>query len=55
MKSEKLNLINKTGAFFVVREKHKMIYKVVEDRNYNNTDTGVVADQIIEFTGSKTK
>ena len=55
MNTEKLNLINQIGAFFVVREKHKMIYKVVEDKNYNNTDTGVMADQIIEFIGCKTK
>ena len=55
MNTEKLNLINQIGAFFVVREKHKMTYKVVKDNNYNNTDTGVMADQIIEFTGSKTK
>lgn len=55
MNTEMLNLINQIGAFFVVREKHKTTYKVVEDKSYNNTDTGVMADQIIGFTGNKTK
>ena len=55
MNTEKLNLINNIGAFFVVREKHKMTYNIIEDKNYNNTETGVMADQIIEFGGSKTK
>ena len=55
MVSEMLYLIHKAKAFFVVREKHKMVFKVVEDKSYNNPVTGVMADQIIKFTGNKTK
>ena len=55
MVTEMLYHIHKTKAFFVVREKHKMVFKVVEDKSYNNPETGVMADQIIMFTGNKTK
>ena len=55
MVTEMLYHIHKTKAFFVVREKHKMVFKVVEDKSYNNPETGVMADQNIIFTGSKTK
>lgn len=55
MVTEMLYLIHKVKAFFVVREKHKMVFKVVKDKSYNNPDTGVMADQIIRFTGNKTK
>ncbi len=55
MVTEMLYHIHKAGAFFVVREKHKMVFKVVEDKNYNNPETGVMADQIIKFAGNKTK
>ena len=55
MVTEMLYHIHKAKAFFVVREKHKMVFKVVEDKYYNNPSTGVMADQIIKFTGNKTK
>ena len=55
MVTEMLYLIHKAKAFFVVREKHRMVFKVVEDKSYNNPVTGVMADQIIKFTGNKTK
>jgi len=55
MDTKMLYLIHKQGAFFVVREKHKMVFDVVEDKNYNNPATGVMADQIIRFKGNKTK
>ena len=42
-------------AFFVVREKHKMKFDVIEDKRYNNPATGIMADQIVRFSGSKTK
>ena len=42
-------------AFFVVREKHKMKFDIIEDRHYNNPVTGIMADQIVSFSGSKTK
>ena len=55
MVTKMLYLIDTKKAFFVVREKHKMLYEVVQDRNYNNPSTGVMADQIIRFKGHKTK
>ena len=42
-------------AFFVVREKQKMRFKIIEDKQYNNPVTGIMADQIVKFTGPKTK
>lgn len=50
-----LFLIEMKEAYFVVREKHKMVFKVVQDKQYNNPETGVMADQIIRFKGHKTK
>ena len=32
-----------------------MVFKVVNDKSYNNPATGVMADQTIMFTGNKTK
>ena len=55
MVTEMLFLIHKKDAYFVVREKQKMVFKVVNDREYNNPETGIMADQIIVFTGDKTK
>ena len=55
MVTKMLYLIETKKAFFVVREKHKMLFEVVQDRNYNNPRTGVMADQIIRFKGHKTK
>ena len=55
MSTKELYAIDKSKAYFIVREKHKMAYEVVEDRNYNNPETGIMADQIIGFTGNKTK
>ena len=55
MVTEMLFLIHKKDAYFVVREKQKMVFKVVNDREYNNPETGIIADQIIVFTGDKTK
>ena len=55
MDTEMLYLIHKREAFFVVREKHKMVFDVVEDKGYNNPATGVMADQIIRFRGNKTR
>ena len=55
MDTKMLYLIHKREAFFVVREKHKMVFDVVEDKDYNNPATGVMADQIIRFRGNKTR
>ena len=46
-----LYAIHQVGAFFVVREKRNMRFKIVEDKYYNNPDSGILADQLIEFTG----
>ena len=55
MVTKMLYLIESKEAFFVVREKHKMVYEVIQDKDYNNAQTGVMADQIIRFKGNKTK
>ena len=55
MATKKLYIIEGAGAYFVVREKHKMSYEVVEDKGYNNPSSGIMADQTIRFKGHKTK
>jgi hypothetical protein len=55
MATEHLFQIEMSEDYFVVREKSKILYKVLEDKHCSNPDTGVMADQIIVFTGSKTK
>jgi len=46
--------IHNAHAFFVVREKVRMKFQVVETRNVDST-SGVTADQIIRLDGLKTK
>lgn len=41
MVTEQLHRIDSAGAYFVVREKHKMRYEVIVDKNYNNPETGI--------------
>ena len=55
MATKKLYIIEGTKACFVVREKHKMSFEVIEDKEYNNPSSGIMADQIIRFKGHKTK
>ena len=55
MDTSMLFSIDKSGSFFVVREKHRMKYTIELDKNYNNPGTGVMSDQIIRFSGAKTK
>lgn len=55
MATKKLYIIENAGAYFVVREKHKMSYEVVDDKGYNNPLSGIMADQTIRFKGHKTK
>ena len=55
MDTEQLAIINTIKAFFVVREKRRMSYTVIEDKQYNNPITGVMADQTIQFSGYKTR
>jgi len=45
---------NTYHAFFVVREKSHMRFKVIENRNVNS-NSGVMTDQIIFLDGTKTK
>jgi len=46
-----LYAIHQIGAYFVVREKRNMRYRVVEDKYYNNPESGILSDQLVEFTG----
>lgn len=55
MATIQLFAIAEAKAFFVVREKHRMVYEVTNDKDYNNPTTGIMSDQNIRFTGSKTK
>lgn len=55
MDTKQLDVIDMAKAFFVVREKRRMVYEVVQDKEYNNPDTGVMSDALIKFTGLKTK
>lgn len=55
MATQYLFSIEMASAYFVVREKHKMVYEVVEDKGYNNPQTGIMADMTIRFKGHKTK
>lgn len=42
MDTKQLYSIDNVGAFFVVREKQKMVYETLEDKQYNNPKTGVM-------------
>lgn len=55
MVTSMLYRIHQKQAYFVVREKRKMVFKVVNDRNHNDPATGIMADQDIMFTGYRTK
>ena len=55
MATQHLFSIEMASAYFVVREKHKMVSEVVKDKDYNNPQTGIMADQTIRFKGNKTK
>lgn len=55
MDTKQLYTIELAKAYFVVREKRRMVYETVEDKNYNNPGTGVMSDTMIKFTGIKTK
>lgn len=55
MATQHLFRIEMASAYFVVREKHKMLYEIVEDKGYNNQKTGIMADQTIRFKGYKTQ
>lgn len=50
---KRLFRIHQAGAFFVTRLKDNTRYRVVESRAVDKT-TGVICDQIIRLTGSKT-
>ena len=44
MATKKLYIIEEAEAYFVVREKHKMSFEVIEDKEYNNPSSGIMAD-----------
>lgn len=46
MDTKQLYDIDKTGAYFVVREKQRMVHKIVEDKKYNNPKTRIMSDVI---------
>lgn len=49
-----LYALHQVKAYFVVREKRNMKYKIIEDKYYNNPESGILADQLIEFSGYPT-
>lgn len=55
MDTKKLYDIHQSHSFFVVREKRKSKYAIEYDSNYNNPETGIMADQHISFKGIKHK
>lgn len=55
MDTDQLHRIHLIKSFFVVREKRKVKYSIVEDRDYNNPNTGIMADQLIHFEGKEPK
>jgi hypothetical protein len=55
MVTKELYQIHLQESFFVVREKHKLKYQVVNDKEYENTQNGIMADQTICFDGQNTK
>lgn len=55
MDTKKLYDIHQSHSFFVVREKRKSKYAIEHDSNYNNPETGIMADQHISFKGIKTQ
>lgn len=55
MDTKKLYDIHQSHSFFVVREKRKSKYAIEYDSNYNNPETGIMADQHISFKGIKTQ
>lgn len=55
MVTKELYRINLQEACFVVREKQKLKYQVIKDKEYENVQTGIMADQIICFDGQNTK
>lgn len=55
MDTQQLYRIHKANSYFVVREKRKMKYSLVEDRDHNDPETGIMADQSILFEGNNPK
>lgn len=55
MDTSQLYRIHLIKSFFVVREKQKVKYSIVKDRDYNNPNIGIMADQLIHFEGKEPK
>ena len=47
--------ISKTGAFFIIREKGKPTYEIVDGSDFLEGDDGILRDQTIRFTGKRNK
>jgi len=50
-----LYAIQMIGAYFVVRKKRNMSYRIIRDSCYNNPQSGIMADQIIQFNSRVAK
>jgi len=48
---KRLYHINKISAYFVIREKSGLNYKVIKDNDTNHNWDGILSDQLIQLTG----
>lgn len=48
---KRLYHINEISAYFVIREKSGLNYKVIKDNDPNHNWGGILSDQLIQFTG----
>lgn len=48
---KRLYHINKISAYFVIREKSGLNYKVIKDNDTNHNWGGILSDQLIQLTG----
>ncbi|MDR1368985.1 MAG: IS4 family transposase, partial [Dysgonamonadaceae bacterium] len=55
MDTKQLYHIHERKSYFVVREKRKMKYSIVESREQGNPQTGIMADQRVLFEGNNPK
>lgn len=55
MDTAQLYNVEMAGGTFVVREKHKMKFVVLHDNDVDDTQSGVIADQIVKLDGTKPK
>jgi len=48
---KRLYHITQIASYFVIREKGRLLYEVVKEQNTNYNADGILADQVIKFTG----